>query len=386
MKKPVYLDYHSTTPCDIRVVKAMEPYFSECFGNPSAVHSAGEEAKEAIEEARVHVARMINAPPECVFFTSGATASNNILLQGLLLKCRRILGPFKEVNIITTQVEHGSVLECLKEMRYRDEMHHKTHYLSVDSDGNLIKEELEKALLNSLDTLAVSIMAANNEIGTVYDIENIGQICRGANVFFHTDATQAIGKIDIDVEKMHIDALSMSAHKIYGPKGVGALYMRNKNKILPLMSGGYQEVITSGTINAPAIVGFGKACELLLKEKDEENKRTKILRDRLLYKLQNNIDNIIINGTMKNRLPNNLNVTIKGVKAEVFVLGMDDIIVSSGAACGSRSPKPSHVLTAIGNERPEFGIRFGLGKDNTEEEIDYTADRIIEITKSIRSN
>lgn len=385
--KQVYLDYHSTTPCDERVVKAMAPFWSECFGNPSAPHCVGEDAREAVEEARYQVAKLINAPPECIYFTSGATAANNILLQGLLLKARRILGPYKDVDVITTKVEHKSVLECVKEMRYRDEFYHHTHYLEVNNEGQLDLEKLDKILAKSLDTLVVSVMAANNEIGTIYDIEKIGQLCKQHDVFFHTDATQAIGKVKIDVEKMNIDALSMSAHKIYGPKGIGVLYMQNSNKILPLINGGYQETITSGTLNVPAIVGMGESCRIINEEGlEEENDRTGKLRDELLGRIISKIDGVSINGTMKNRLPNNLNLTIKGIKAEALVLGLDDVVVSSGSACNSGNPKPSHVLEALGQKELDCAIRLSVGRFTTEEDVVYASNRIIETIDAIRSD
>jgi len=382
----VYLDHHSTTPCDPRVVRAMEPYFYDCFGNPSAVHAMGDDARDAIENAREQVAHLINADCDKVFFTSGATASNNIILQGLLLKCRRILGPTKSVDIISSKIEHISVLKCLQEMRYRDEVNHNTIYLDVNEDGNIDLEKLDSVLEKSIDTLVVSIMAANNEIGTINDIAAVGALCKKHNVFFHTDATQAIGKVDIDVDQMNIDALSLSGHKIYGPKGIGAIYIKNSNKILPLINGGYQETVTSGTVNVPGAVGLGKACDILKAESKEENKRIYMLRNKLLDNLQNSIDGIIINGTMKNRLPNNLNIAIKGIKAEALVLGMDDVIVSSGSSCSARSPKASHVIEALNLEDAECAIRLSLGRWTTEQEIEYASNRIISIVRSIRGN
>jgi cysteine desulfurase len=364
----------------------MNPYWTDSFGNAAAVHDVGSEAKEAVISAREQVAAIINSPAECINFTSGATAANNILLKGIVAKCRRILGPTKQFVTMTTNVEHSSVLNCIKELRYRDEHNHRTVYIKVDGEGNLNLDEIDRMMSESLDDiLVVSVMAANNEIGTINDIEAIGEICRRHDVFFHTDATQAMGRVDIDVQRMNIDALSMSAHKIYGPKGVGALYIKDSNKILPLIDGGGQENVTSGTLNVPAIVGFGKACEILKAEQYAERKHTLDLRNKMLGIIKSNIPRIIINGTMKNRLPNNLNLTIEGVKAEALVLGMDDVMMSAGAACSSGRLKPSHVIEALGKNDDGCSIRIGLGKGNTEEDIDYASAKIIEVVEALRS-
>jgi len=373
----VYLDHHSTTPCDERVVEAMKPFWTERFGNPSAVHEVGNDAREAVEQAREQVAAVINAPTDAICFTSGATEANNIVLQGLMAKCT---SPRK---IITTNVEHSSVLKTVD--RINQDGAHGVILLQVDGQGLLSLTALND-ILASDDTIGiVSVMAANNEIGTIYNIEKIGEICKRNNVFFHTDATQAIGKVDIDVQRMNIDALSMSAHKIYGPKGIGALYIKDKSRVKPIICGGFQEEVTSGTSNVPAIVGFGEACRLLIEESPAEREQIGRLRDRLLKSLTDNLDDIKINGTMENRLPNNLNLTIKGVQAEALVLGMDDVIVSSGSACISQNPEPSHVIRALGVDNADCAIRIGIGKGNTEEEIDYASARIIEVVNAVRS-
>lgn len=379
----VYLDHHSTTPCDERVVEAMKPFWTERFGNPSAVHEVGSEAREAIEQAREQVAAVINAPADTICFTSGATEANNIVLQGILLKRNLIGAQIFAKKIITSNVEHSSVLKTIN--RIQDDTIHRAIYLEVDSDGELDFDKLDELLDDDRDIILVSVMAANNEIGTIYDIQRIGDMCKKYDIFFHTDATQAIGKIDIDVQRMNIDALSMSAHKIYGPKGIGALYIKDKSKIKPLICGGFQEDVTSGTSNVPAIVGFGEACRLLVEESPNERVYVRGLRDRLLKNLTGGLDGIKINGTMGNRLPNNLNLTIKGVRAEALVLGMDDVIVSSGSACVSQNPEPSHVIRALGIDDADCAIRIGIGKGNTQEDIDYASARIIEIVNAIRS-
>lgn len=386
----VYLDHHSTTPCDPRVVDAMMPYFSEIFGNPSALHDVGSEAKDAVELARGNVADIINADPEKIYFTSGASEANNIVLKGLLTKARCIVGKDKLLQIFTTNIEHSSVLNCARQLRKVEQTagnKHETVQACVDKQGNLRYDAIDSFLAASSNILCVSIMAANNEIGTIYDIAKIGEICKKHDVFFHTDATQALGKVDIDVKSMGIDALSLSAHKIYGPKGVGALYLENKNKVLPLIDGGYQECVTSGTLNVPGIVGLGKACQILKEEQYDERARVKDLRNKLLSSLLSKLDGVKVNGTLKNRLPNNINLTIEGVQAEALVLGMDDVILSSGSACSSGSGRivTSHVSKAIGLDDDACAIRIGLGKWNTEEEIEYASARIIEVVNALRS-
>lgn len=379
----VYLDYHSTTPVDGRVVEAMEPYFSDCFGNPSALHVVGEEALGAVNLAKKQVADVIGATAENIHFCSGATEANNIVLKGSWLNRRRTIRMYDPVRIITSPVEHGSIIRCVEYIQKFDP-NVEICWLKVNKDGNIDIEHLENLLKEKQSF--VSVMMANNEIGTIYDVKEIGRLCKKYGSFFHTDATQALGKININVEECQISAMSLSAHKIYGPKGVGALYVAKDETIEyidPLLDGGYQNTYTSGTHNVPGIVGMGTACNIL-SDKDELD-RIGYLRDKLLDGIVSNIDGVIINGTMNNRLSNNLNISIKKVPSEALIMGMTDVIVSGGAACKSGNHKASHVLEAIGAEEPNCAIRFGLGRWTTEEEIEYAIGRIIDVVNSVRS-
>jgi cysteine desulfurase len=371
--KSVFLDNHSTTQPDPRVIKAMEPYFSTCFYNPSSAHVGGDIAGKAIEKAREQVASLINANPDNIYFTNSATEANNVVLRGLETQWK---------YLITTNTEHKSIIKCAPYTNFIYEP-----ILKIDKNGNINPKFLAKRLkeLGNAGAL-VSVIGANNEIGTIHALKKIGSLCRDHNILFHTDATQAIGKVKIDVDEMNIFALTMSGHKIYGPRGVGCLYIRNPGLIRPLIHGGYQNTFISGTQNTPSIVGVGEACRILqLPENEAENKQIKKLRDLLLKKLKKGISDITINGTMKNRLPNNLNITIPNVPSEILVKGLDDIMISGGSACNSGNFEPSHVILALGSKHPECAIRFGLGRFTTEEEIGYTAERIIKIVKSIRS-
>jgi cysteine desulfurase len=381
----IYLDHHSTTPIDQRVAGAMQIYFSDCFGNPSSAHSMGEDAREAVEKARQQVASLINADPEDIYFTNSATEANNIVLKGIWLKDVKGYRNYSSLSFVTSKIEHSSVLKCVEQF-FTAGYHARcgTSYIKVSTDGVLEIDGL-RLLLEKLNWPVVSLQAANNEIGTINDIEKIGDICKERQVFYHCDAVQALGKIPIDVKKLNIDALTISGHKIYGPKGVGALYLKDDKVIDPLIDGGYQNTFSSGTQNVPAIVGFGKACEILQKEGPEENERIRKLRDYLLNLLMQNIPDIIVNGTMINRLHNNLNISIPGVKTEAFVMGMDDVMISGSSACTAGEFEPSYVLKAIQARYPDCAIRFGLGRWTTKEEIEYTVSRITEITKSIRS-
>ena len=385
--KIIYLDNHSTTKCDPRVVKELEPFYSDHFGNPAAAHGMGEDAKEAVEKAREQVAALINANPENIYFTNSATEANNIVLKGIWLKDIKGYGDYSSLSYITSKIEHSSVLKCVQSLGGGRVGYHArcgTSYVEVFGNGILNLDSLQSHL-KQLIRPVVSLMAANNEIGTINDIEAIGKICKKRQVFYHCDAVQALGKVPIDMEKLSIDALTISSHKIYGPKGCGALYIKHKQFLEPLIDGGYQNTFSSGTQNVPAIVGFGKACEILQQEKKEAKKLTEELRNRLLGLLIEKIPDLIINGTMINRLPNNLNITIPGVPSEVLIKGMDDVIISGGAACESGNFEPSHVIKALGTPHPDCAIRFGLGRWTRGEEINYAANRIIEIVKSIRS-
>ena len=375
----VYLDYHSTTPLDKRVYKAMKPFFFSRFGNPAAAHFYGEDAAEAVDVAKEQVADLIRATPDNICFTNSATEANNIVLNNWWGHPEG-----KGKIIITTNVEHSSIV------KYIASAHNDLHLeLKIDSSGQISLKDLEDRLsgLRGVSSALVSIMAANNEIGTIYPLKEIGDICKKYEAFFHTDATQAIGKVNIDVDDMNISALTMSAHKIYGPKGVGALYLRDVGEIRPLIHGGYQNTVSSGTQNVPAIVGMGEACRILqLSENTEENKRIEKLRDFLLDELQKNIPGIIINGTMKNRLPNNLNVAIKDIKAEALIKGLDDMAISGGSACTSGNIEPSHVILALGSLYPDCSIRFGLGRWTTKKEIKYAVKRLVKAVETIRSD
>jgi cysteine desulfurase len=357
------------------VLKEMMPFFNERFGNPSSAHSFGEEARYAVERAREEVAEIIHAKTSNLFFTSSATEANNIFVRC----CRgSTLNGWR--HIFATNTEHSSIREYLKNIDHQT----MVHYLNVDKNGNINPEELDYrlSLEDSLLGIIVSVIAANNEIGTIHNIKRMGEICKKYNVLFHTDATQAIGKIDINVDEMNLFALTMNAHKIYSPKGVGALYVRDIERICPLIMGGYQNTISSGTQNVPAIVGFGKACKILQGEMCSENTRIKGLRDKLLSLLQSEL-NVTINGTIDNRLQNNLNIAIDSVPADMFVRGMEDVAVSAGSACMSGLIEPSHVIQAIGGNT-ECSIRISLGRFTTEEEIEYAAKRIIEVAKSYK--
>jgi len=366
--KKVYLDHHATSPIDEDVLKAMMPFFNQTFGNPASLHIMGEDAKEAVEHAREQVAEIINAQADNVFFTNSATEANNIVLNCF-------------DSILTTNSEHSSIIECIKHLKKTK--HIKAYTLKIEKDGTIDILKLRRLLSSNRPEL-FSVIFANNEIGTIHNIYDIGELCAKYKVLLHTDATQAVGKTDINVDEMNIFALTMSGHKIYGPKGVGALYVRNPNQLDPIIYGGFQNTFSSGTQNVPAIVGIGEACEIMIKNKSENN-RIESLRNYLWEILSSELDDIFINGTMKNRLPNNLNITIVGVQAKVLAMGLDDVIVSGGSACQSGLTKPSHVIRAIKSPHPDCAVRISLGRFTTEEEIRYAAKRIIETVNAIRS-
>ena len=381
MKLPIYMDNHATTPLDPRVLAAMMPYFTDKFGNAaSRNHSFGWEAEEAVENGRKQVADLIGATAKEIIFTSGATESDNIALKGAAEMYAE-----KGDHIITTAIEHKAILDSASWLEQRNI---RVTYLPVGRDGLIDLEQLEQAMTDR--TILVSVMAANNEIGTVQPIREIGALTRKRGILFHTDAVQAAGKIKLDVDDMNIDIMSLSAHKIYGPKGIGALYVRRKGprvRLTPVVhGGGHERGMRSGTLNVPGIVGFGKACEICAREMESENTRLRALRDRLKERIMNHLDEAYINGSMEHRLPNNLNISFAYVEGESLMMGLKDVALSSGSACTSASLEPSYVLKAlgVGEELAHSSIRFGLGRFNTEEEVDYVAAKIVENVKRLR--
>lgn len=379
--KPIYLDCHSTTPVDDRVVQAMLPYFTEHFGNAASNnHQYGWESEAAVKQARETIAKAIKASPEEIIFTSGATESNNLAIKGVAEAYFQ-----KGRHIITVQTEHNAVIDPCK---YLETMGFKVTYLPVKTDGLIDLEELEAAF--QADTILVSVMAANNEIGVLQPLAKIGAMCADRDVLFHTDAAQAIGKIPLDVQLMNIHLMSLTAHKVYGPKGIGALYVRRRNpkvKLAPqLHGGGHERGLRSGTLNTPQIVGFAKAVELGIAEMKSETKRLIKLRDRLWDKLST-LDGVYLNGHPTERLPGNLNISVEGVDGAALLLGLQPVVaVSSGSACTSAKIAPSHVLKALGHSETlaYASIRFGIGRFNTPEEIDRVAEAAIATITSLR--
>ncbi len=377
------MDYHATTPVDPRVLEAMQPYFLQEFGNAaSRTHAFGWAAEKRVEAARAEVAHFIGAELKEIVFTSGATESNNMALKGVFEMYRE-----KGCHIITQVTEHKSVLDTCK---YLESQGAKVTYLSVDKTGQIDLESLERAITD--ETILISIMFANNEIGTIQPIAKIGAIAKGKGIFFHCDAVQAAARIAIDVEKLGVDLLSLSAHKMYGPKGVGTLYVRRKNphvRLAPLIHGGGHEWgARSGTLNVPGIIGFGKACEIAEKELSTEVKRLAALRDRLKQGIEKGLEGIHLNGHPTEKICNNLSVSFTGVEAESLLLAFSrDIAVSSGSACTSASVEPSYVLKALGlrEDLIHAAIRFGLGRFNTMEEVDYAVNFVVETVKQLRT-
>src|SRR5690242_17548564 len=381
IKLPIYMDNHATTPMDPRVLEAMLPYFMEKFGNAaSRNHPFGWTAEEAVEIAREQIAKLIGATAKEIIFTSGATESDNLAIKGVAEMYRE-----KGNHIITAVTEHKAVLDtCKRQEKYG----YRVTYLPVQKDGLVDLEELKRAIDDK--TILVTIMAANNEIGVLQPWAEIGKICRERGVLFHTDAVQAVGKVPVDVNKDNIDLLSITAHKIYGPKGVGALYVRRKNPRVQISAiidgGGHERGMRSGTLNVPGIVGLGKACAIAMEDMPKESCHLAGLRNRLRDSIMSRLDEVYINGSMEQRLPGNLNISFAYVEGESLLMGINDIAVSSGSACTSATLVPSYVLKALGtgDDLAHSSIRFGIGRFNTEAEVDYVADRVIDTVERLR--
>ena len=381
IKLPIYMDNHATTPMDPRVLEEMLPFFMEKFGNAaSRNHSFGWAAEEGVETARERIAKLIGATTKEVIFTSGATESDNLAIKGVAEMYRE-----KGNHIITAVTEHKAVLDTCKRL---EKYGYRVTYLPVQKDGLIDLEDLKRAIDDK--TILVTIMFANNEIGVLQPVAEIGKICHEKGVIFHTDATQAIGKVPVDVIKQNIDLASISGHKMYGPKGVGALYVRRKNPRVQLSAiidgGGHERGMRSGTLNVPGIVGLGKACAIAHEEMAQESCKLAGLRNRLHDRITGRLDEVYVNGSMEHRLPGNLNISFAYVEGESLLMGINDIAVSSGSACTSATLEPSYVLKALGtgDDLAHSSIRFGIGRFNTEAEVDYVADRVIETVERLR--
>jgi cysteine desulfurase len=381
MKLPIYMDNHATTPVDPRVFQAMTPYLTTVFGNSaSRNHSFGWEAEEAVDKARKQVADLIGATPKEIVFTSGATESDNLALKGVAQMYAE-----KGNHIITAATEHKAILDTCKRLEKEGL---RVTYLAVQQNGLIDLDQLKDAITDK--TILISIMHANNEIGVLQPVREIGKIAHERGVLFHSDGTQAAGKIPVNMIEDNIDLYSISAHKMYGPKGVGALYVRRRNPRVSLTAqmdgGGHERGMRSGTLNIPGIAGLGEACGIAKKEMAEEAKRLGFLRDKLKDRLMASLDEVYINGTMEHRLPNNLNISFAYVEGESLLMGINDIAVSSGSACTSATLEPSYVLKALGagDDLAHSSIRFGLGRFNTEDEVNYVADKVIDVVKKLR--
>ncbi len=382
VKLPIYMDNHATTPMDRRVLDAMTPYFCEKFGNAaSRNHSFGWEAEEGVDKGRHQVAALINAKPKEIIFTSGATESDNLAIKGVVEFYKD-----RGNHVITCVTEHKAVLDSCKALERAGKA--SVTYLRVDKYGMLDPDEVRKAITDK--TVLISVMYANNEIGTIHPIAAIGKLAKEKGILFHCDATQGVGKVPVNVEACGIDLLSLSAHKIYGPKGIGALYVRSKAprvRLTPMMDGGgHERGMRSGTLNVPGIVGLGAACEIAGKEMAEETARVSDLRNKLHAGICERLDEVYLNGHPTERLSGNLNISFAYVEGESLLMGISDIAVSSGSACTSATLEPSYVIRALGTseELAHSSIRFGLGRFNTEEEVDFVADRVVKEVKRLR--
>jgi cysteine desulfurase len=381
VKLPIYMDNHATTPLDPRVLEALMPYLTGIFGNAaSRNHSFGWEAEQGVEKAREQIAKLIGATAKEIIFTSGATESTNLAIKGVAEMYRE-----RGNHIITQMTEHKATLDTCKRL---EKSGYRVTYLPVQADGLIDLEDLKRAM--DSETIIVSIMYANNEIGVIQPIQEIGKLCHEKGVIFHTDAVQAVGKIPVNVITDNIDLLSLSGHKVYGPKGVGALYVRRRNPRVQLAEqingGGHERGMRSGTLNVPGIVGLGAACEIAMNEMAAEAERERELRDYLRNKLETALDYVQVNGNMDHHLPGNLNMSFVYVEGESLLMGINDIAVSSGSACTSATLEPSYVLKALGlgDDVAHSSIRFGLGRFNTKAEVDYVSDKIINVVQHLR--
>ena len=381
IKLPIYMDNHATTPVDPRVLEEMLPFFTDNFGNAaSRNHPFGWAAEEGVETARERIAKLVGATTKEIIFTSGATESDNLAIKGVAEMYRE-----KGNHIITAVTEHKAVLDTCKRL---EKYGYRVTYLPVQKDGLVDLEDLKRAIDDK--TILVTIMAANNEIGVLQPWREIGKICRERGVLFHSDAVQAVGKVPIDVNKDNIDLMSITAHKIYGPKGVGALYVRRKNPRVQISAiidgGGHERGMRSGTLNVPGIVGLGKACAIAMEEMPQESVRLAGLRDRLKGSIMSRLDEVYVNGTMEHHLPGNLNISFAYVEGESLLMGINDVAVSSGSACTSATLEPSYVLKALGtgDDLAHSSIRFGIGRFNTQAEVDYVADRVVDVVTRLR--
>src|SRR5881409_1893410 len=381
VKLPIYMDNHATTPLDPRVLEAMMPFLTDQFGNAaSRNHKFGWEAEEAVEEARRQIAALIGADAREIVFTSGATESDNLAVKGVAWMYRE-----KGDHIITAVTEHKAILDTCKHLEKEG---FRVTFLPVDSKGFVDLDDLRRTITDK--TILISIMTANNEVGVIQDIKAIGKISRERGVLFHTDAVQAAGKVPFNVNEMNVDIASLSAHKFYGPKGVGALYVRRRNPrvlLTPIIDGGgHERGMRSGTLNVPGIAGFGKAAQIAREEMPKESAEMFRLRERLRTTLERELDEIYINGDLQRRLPGNLNMSFAYVEGESLLMGINDVAVSSGSACTSASLEPSYVLKALGagDDLAHSSIRFGLGRWTTKEEVDYVADRLTHVVTRLR--
>ena len=381
MKLPIYMDYHATTPADPRVLEAMLPYFTETFGNSaSRNHAFGWAAEEAVDKGRQQVADLIGAKPKEIIFTSGATESNNLAIKGVAEMYRE-----KGNHVITCVTEHKAVIDTCKKL---EKLGGRVTYLPVQKDGRIDLDELRAAITDK--TILITIMTANNEIGVLQPVAEIGAIAKEKGILFHTDAVQAVGKVPFDVNEVKADLVSLSAHKMYGPKGVGALYVRRRNpRVLlaeQISGGGHERGMRSGTLNVPGIVGLGRAAEICQADMASDTARLLALRERLTEKFHQNLDEVYINGSMEHRLPHNMNISFAYVEGESLLMGINDVAVSSGSACTSASLEPSYVLKALGagDDLAHSSIRFGLGRWSTEEEVDYVVDKLTDVVRRLR--